>query len=55
METIPQIEQRCPNCHGQGKINDEKCATCNGIGTVLTEAGLKLLRFLKDSIRISEH
>ncbi|SMD06706.1 hypothetical protein [Sporomusa malonica] len=48
------MEKECAKCHGRGKINNTICAACNGTGTVLTEDGLKILKFLRDGIRTSE-
>lgn len=49
------LEIPCPICHGTGKMQGRECLTCAGKGTVLTEEGKKILDFLRDSIRLSEH
>ncbi|GBG57046.1 tryptophan RNA-binding attenuator protein inhibitory protein [Sporomusaceae bacterium FL31] len=55
MATDLKVEKECPKCHGHGKIANKDCDTCNGTGTILTEDGLKILNYLRNSIRISEH
>jgi DnaJ-class molecular chaperone len=49
------FEIECPKCYGRKKVDNKICENCNGKGTVLTEDGKKILAFLKDSIRMSEH
>lgn len=55
MEQASSIEEECSKCHGHGKINNKTCDACNGTGATLTEDGQKLLNFIRDSIRTSEH
>lgn len=55
MKSMSGIEEECLSCHGTGKINQTKCPACDGTGTSLTEDGQKLLKFLRDCIRTSEH
>ena len=55
METDLNLEEACANCQGCGKINNKICDACNGKGTVLTKEGRKILEYLKNSIKISEH
>lgn len=49
------LEKECATCNGCGRIDKKVCAVCNGTGTVLTEDGLQVLKYLRDSIRISEN
>ncbi|WP_353867165.1 hypothetical protein [uncultured Sporomusa sp.] len=55
MENQLQLEQHCAPCKGTGKIGKEPCPACQGKGTVLTEEGKKVLNYLRNSIRASEH
>jgi len=55
MGTDLKVEKECSKCHGHGKIDNKNCDACNGTGIVLTEEGLKILNYLRNSIRISEH
>ncbi|HWR07129.1 MAG: Tryptophan RNA-binding attenuator protein inhibitory protein [Clostridiales bacterium] len=55
METKFTMEKQCSKCLGRGKTDNKNCDACNGTGTVLTEDGLKIIKFLRDSIRISEN
>ncbi|HJT06797.1 MAG TPA: hypothetical protein VJ747_07725 [Stellaceae bacterium] len=32
-------EDACPVCHGSGRLNGEKCATCAGSGVVVEGVG----------------
>lgn len=49
------LEEKCPKCAGNNKIKNQPCPLCDGKGVVLTEAGKLLLKYLQDSIRLSEH
>ncbi|WP_371364740.1 tryptophan RNA-binding attenuation protein [Sporomusa rhizae] len=49
------LEEPCGTCKGTGRLGTGSCPTCQGQGTVLNEAGKKLLHFLRNSIRTSEH
>ena len=55
MDNDIKVEKECSSCHGHGKIDNKDCTVCNGTGVVLTEEGLKILNYLRNSIRISEH
>lgn len=55
MENKINFEQPCPTCSGTGKIQQKDCAACEGRGLVLTDTGKKIVAFLRDSIRLSEH
>ena len=55
MKTDLNLEKVCSNCHGHQKLDNKICEVCNGKGTILTEEGKKILAFLRNSIRMSEH
>lgn len=55
MDRKLQLEKECSACNGCGKIGNQACTACNGTGTALTEDGLQILKYLRDSIRISEN
>ena len=55
METNLSLEEICTVCKGSGKIGTNPCKNCQGTGNALTEQGKKILDFLRNSIRISEH
>lgn len=55
METNLKLEETCAKCSGTGKIGSETCQLCQGRGTVLTETGRKVLNYLRDGIKSSEH
>lgn len=55
MENQLKLEETCTTCKGSGKIGKDICLTCQGKGTVLTEEGKKVLNYLRNSIRASEH
>ncbi|QDR80446.1 tryptophan RNA-binding attenuation protein [Sporomusa termitida] len=55
MDNNLQLEKECSTCNGCGKIANKACPVCNGTGTVLTADGLQVLKYLRDSIRVSEH
>lgn len=50
-----KLEECCPACKGTGKTAAQTCQTCQGKGTVLTEQGKKVLNYLRNSIKNSEH
>ena len=37
-----QVQQTCPRCRGEGKIIEERCATCNGQGTKEREKNIEV-------------
>ena len=43
---LESLDVPCWRCHGAGKPNWHECATCDGSGYLLSEAGLQLLRFI---------
>ncbi|BBB90560.1 MAG TPA: hypothetical protein PKA28_10350 [Methylomusa anaerophila] len=55
MDKRINLEKECMRCQGAGKIDGKTCAACEGKGTVLTEEGKKILEYLRNSIRLSEH
>ncbi|SDD97541.1 hypothetical protein [Sporomusa acidovorans] len=55
MGTNLTLEETCTACKGLGKIGTKPCQNCQGTGTVLNEAGKKILNYLRNSIRTSEH
>ncbi len=55
MATNLSLEETCTVCKGSGKIGTKPCENCQGTGNALTEEGKKLLNFLRNSIRTSEH
>lgn len=55
MATNLSLEEICTVCKGSGKNGIKPCGNCQGTGNALTEQGKKLLDFLRNSIRTSEH
>lgn len=55
MERNLQLEEPCVKCKSTGKIGSQVCQQCQGKGTVLTETGKKVLNYLRDGIKSSEH
>lgn len=55
MRTNLTLEETCSSCKGSGKVGTQPCQTCQGIGTVLNEEGKKILTYLRNNIRCSEH
>ncbi|APU88939.1 hypothetical protein Rctr197k_135 [Virus Rctr197k] len=49
MELKLKLDERCPDCRGNGSHYDEggtvTCGVCNGRGRILTELGEELLDF----------
>ncbi len=44
---IDDLEYECTRCHGTGMIGGYACITCDGMGTILTEDGQRLLAFIQ--------
>lgn len=55
MGTKLTLEEPCSCCKGSGKIGTVPCQNCQGTGTILNEQGKKILSYLRNSIRTSEH
>jgi DnaJ-class molecular chaperone len=55
MATDFSLEETCTVCKGSGKLGNQPCQNCQGTGNALTEEGKKILIYLRNSIRTSEH
>jgi DnaJ-class molecular chaperone len=44
---IDDLEYECSRCHGTGMIGGYPCITCDGMGSILSEDGQRLLAFLQ--------
>ncbi len=54
--TFPPLEIPCPDCGGSGRGRFEElvydCARCEAKGTITTEFGKEVLRFVRKNLKI---
>lgn len=55
METNLSLEEICTVCKGSGKLGTQPCQNCQGTGNALTAEGKKILDYLRNGLRTSEH
>jgi hypothetical protein len=45
-DVVDRLDELCWSCDGEGKGVDSDCAFCDGVGTMLTDAGHELIAFI---------